>query len=114
MGTRAQMIAGLVASLTLLSTAPAAALPQAAPPASADQSSNAWLVLTDLSASQTADPTDPDNSRRRRKAVPPPLWGAENAIADRTSPVVFVGLWWAVIALALSGGDNHNRANSPG
>lgn len=114
MGTAATMMTGLAASLALLASAPAAAAPETAPPLRADQSANAWLVLTDLSASQTADPSDPDNSRRRRDVVPPPLWGGGNAVADGTAVVVVVGIWWALIAVALGAGDNHVHANSPG
>ena len=114
MGTTAKMMTGLAASLALLASAPVDATPEPAPPAAADQSSNAWLVLTDLSASQTADPNDPDNSRHRRDAVPPPLWGGGSAMADGTAPVMVVGLWWALIAVALAAGDNHDHANSPG
>ena len=114
MGAAARMMIGLAASLALLASAPATAAPETALPPRADQSANAWLVLTDLSASQTADPNDPDNSRRRRDAVPPPLWGGANAMADGTAVVVVVGLWWALIAVALGAGDNHVHANSPG
>ena len=114
-GAASRMITGLGAALALFASSAANAAP-----VSASDASNAWLVLTDLSASQTAAHDCKNNSQHgnekehRCKAPSPPFTGSAGGMADGTGPIFVMGLWWGLIALALASGDNRDHANSPG
>ena len=118
MGAAPRSMTGLAAALALMASSVASAASTASP-APAVQAPNAWLVLTDLSASQTAGQDcknkNDNESKYRCKAAPvPPSWGGSGGMANGTGPIFVMGIWWGLIALALASGDNQDHANSPG